>query len=599
MLLRPSLCLASRKIHAVGSSRKVKQSCRVLSRCVSSQTRDMISPQRQLEENQLVQPKMRLPEVMKPELKTQYNALVQLTSGAQAQIYKEAKFDSYANLIKKLIIAGHILEGAELLGVVKTRFPAKMTDMQVSVLFELFFEYLALYAINSLTIRALPLVVPLLQSAKPISTRSATNLLYCILSCNSFTLISPVLEAVLRCEEMTSYLLTELMRAVFLYGQNSDVERLEKYIDDKQSFRDEEVLLEYIRKISGREPLRSVAVWIKYRSFVDEMTPATIEKILDKLTKTLFVLNLGALAPDIVDLMKKKNLLDSVAAYNVVQLLFRSNQDQQAEQLVADMRAAGVEYTSDMFLSLVDERSGELLQKMLTRVFGDPACKLRATALISSVIYFMNQNDDSSAEKFFRKLLADHYEEMYGNDIGRLLEYVEYLASKVNYFDVDFSAHSRRESYIDQINKFCEVINRIQWKTRAVSSKGIHARPALMNMLLSLLGRVGPTPSLMDALDRLVYHSAAISGVNIIMALKYAVVLDAVPNSAAEAFIQRHKLRLTKASYTKFLTGNVVPEFSSFWRKVSPALRKLDPLYSAQMIQAQGIRIPKEEDLTE
>jgi hypothetical protein len=103
-------------------------------------------------------------------------------------------------------------------------------------------------------------------------------------------------------------------------------------------------------------------------------------------------------------LLKSKNLLDSIAAFNTVQLLFRSDQDQQAEQLVSDMRAAGVEYTSDMFLTLVDERSGELLQKMLGRVFGDPACKLRATALVSAVIYFMNRNDDSSAEKFFNIL---------------------------------------------------------------------------------------------------------------------------------------------------------------------------------------------------
>jgi hypothetical protein len=164
-----------------------------------------------------------------------------------------------------------------------------MAESQVSVLFELFFEYLALYSINSLTTRALPLVVPLLSGAKPISPRSATNLLYCILSCNSFAMISTVLDAVLRCENVNAYVITELMRAVFLYATDADVEKLEKYIDDKQFFKNEDVLLEYIRKISARDPLRAVAVWIKYRSYAEDMSAVTLDRILVRLSKTLFV----------------------------------------------------------------------------------------------------------------------------------------------------------------------------------------------------------------------------------------------------------------------------------------------------------------------
>jgi hypothetical protein len=143
---------------------------------------------------------------------------------------------------------------------------------------------------------------------------------------------------------------------------------------------------------------------------------------------------------------------------------------------------------------------------------------------------------------------------MQGSDVGRLLEYVEFVALKINYFEVDFSAHSRRESYMEQVNKFCDAINRLQWKTRSASSKGIIPRPAMMNVLLSLLGRIGPTTSLMDALDRFVYHSAAISALNICMALKYSVVLDAISNADTEAFIQRHNI----------LFSNTIFPFSSF-----------------------------------
>jgi hypothetical protein len=76
---------------------------------------------------------------------------------------------------------------------------------------------------------------------------------------------------------------------VFLYATDADVEKLEKYIDDKQFFKNEDVLLEYIRKISARDPLRAVAVWIKYRSYAEDMSAVTLDRILVRLSKTLFV----------------------------------------------------------------------------------------------------------------------------------------------------------------------------------------------------------------------------------------------------------------------------------------------------------------------
>jgi hypothetical protein len=81
----------------------------VVSRYVASQAREAIAPQRQLEAKELAKPKLKMPEVMSSELRTQYNALLQLTPGTQAHLYKDAKFDSYSNLIKKLIVNGHIL----------------------------------------------------------------------------------------------------------------------------------------------------------------------------------------------------------------------------------------------------------------------------------------------------------------------------------------------------------------------------------------------------------------------------------------------------------------------------------------------------------
>jgi hypothetical protein len=111
--MAPDTCapvqLVSRKIHVVGSSRKDIRSCRVVSRYVASQAREAIAPQRQLEAKELAKPKLKMPEVMSSELRTQYNALLQLTPGTQAHLYKDAKFDSYSNLIKKLIVNGHIL----------------------------------------------------------------------------------------------------------------------------------------------------------------------------------------------------------------------------------------------------------------------------------------------------------------------------------------------------------------------------------------------------------------------------------------------------------------------------------------------------------
>lgn len=111
--------------------------------------------------------------------------------------------------------------------------------------------------------------------------------------------------------------------------------------------------------------------------------------------------NLVPIADDVLDLIRSRGILFSVAAQNLVQFYFKIGNSVKAHELVQQIRASGAPYTSSIYLSLFQKQTDDMRLLLLGKAFDDPECKILPDALVCAITCFWNANDEKTAISTF------------------------------------------------------------------------------------------------------------------------------------------------------------------------------------------------------